>query len=86
MIIHLKPGAKKTRPFSTLRTSYGVYFVEPVVSQQGRYIMASIMQFQEIGWQQAGVSTMEMQKRIKSLLICIYTINNEYLWFSHGYP
>ena len=50
MIIYMKPGAKKTRPFSTLRTSYGVYFVEPVVSQKGRFIMASMMQFQEIGW------------------------------------
>ena len=37
-----EPGAKKTRPFSTSPTSYGVYFVEPVVSQQGRYIMASM--------------------------------------------
>ena len=50
MIIYMKPGAKKTRPFSTSRTSYGVYFVEPVVSQKGRFIMASMMQFQEIGW------------------------------------
>ena len=49
MIIHMKPGAKKKpSPFSTSRTSYGIYFVEPVVSQQDRYIMASMMPFQEI--------------------------------------
>ena len=30
--------------YETSRTSYGVYFVEPVVSRQGRYIMASMMQ------------------------------------------
>ena len=83
MIIYMKPGAKKTRPFSTLRTSYGVYFVEPVVSQKGRFIMASMMQFQEIGWKLDGVSIMEMQKRIKPLIMHIHN----QLWMSIiGYP
>ena len=51
-------------------------FMEPVVSQQGRYIMARMMPFQEIDWK-VGVSTMEMQKRLKPLPM--HKHNHEYL-------
>ena len=37
----MKPGSKNHAPFSTSRASYGAYFVEPVVAQQGRYIIGA---------------------------------------------
>ena len=46
----MKHGAKNHAPFSTSRASYGAYFVEPVVVQQGRYIMASMMQPHYNNW------------------------------------
>ena len=50
MTLHMKPGAKKHVPFSTSATSYGIYFVEPVVSQQGHYIMAGMMHCHRKKW------------------------------------
>ena len=76
MVIRMKPGAKKQVLFQSHGPAMVYIFMEPVVSQQGRYIMARMMPFQEIDWK-VGVSTMEMQKRLKPLPM--HKHNHEYL-------
>ena len=66
MIIHMKHGANKNTSFFNLTVNYGVYFVEPVVLQKGRYIMANKM-------------VCQLWKCKSEYDLYLYTINREYL-------
>ena len=78
MIIHMKPGAKNHAPFSTSRTSYGAYFVERVVAQQGRYIMASMMRPLKQLAENKIACQLWKPKSEENFYFCIYKINHKY--------
>ena len=87
MIIHMKPGAKKSRPFFYLADQLwclfcGTYCVATRPLYHAKHDSLPLKQLAE----NKIACQLWKSKSKKKPYLCMYTINHEYPWFRHGYP